>query len=203
MDLLRVIESTRQRVRYGQRSYNDGRWRADRFKKPFSYWLTFDFRFDRQIRDQRILLERGNVVWGAIIQANQDLFQPRGQFAILPAAIIYSADPVYDADIGLLIAQAHSMYDLKGRTCTPEMQAFGNKLANEMVADIKLPIPTGFTDGVQCYYSTLLIPRAHLPENHLANGFFPILIAPQETKAVMVLPKWYWDPELTEAWSES
>ena len=199
MDFRRVIESTRGNVRRAQASYSNANWRADRIKKPF--YAILDRRFDRQLRDQRILLERGRVVWGAIIQANQILFEPDGPHPILPAAIIYSADQRYDADPERLIEHAHNMYDLKGEACTPEMQAFADKLANEMEADVRLPIPKGFTDGAQCYYATPVIARKHLPGKYLAHGFFPVLIAPQETETVIVLPSSYWDSEFARAWS--
>lgn len=83
------------------------------------------------------------------------------------------------------------------------MQAFGDKLANEIVADIKLPIPKGFTDAAQCYYAMLLIARNHLPLNYLVHGFFPVLVAPEETDTVMILPQSYWDSEFKLAWSQS
>lgn len=201
MDFQHMIESTRENVRRAQASYSDANWRTDRIKKPLMFYILMDRRFNPQLRDQRMLLERGTVVWGAIIQANEILFDPKGMYPSLPAAIVYSTDRVYDANPELLIEQAHSMYDLKGKTCTPEMQAFADKLANEMVADIKLAIPRGFTDSAQCYYATLLIARKHLPQNHLANGFFPVLIAPNETDAVTVLPHAYWDSQFSSAWA--
>ena len=199
MDFRQVIESTRQNVRWAQASYSESNWLADRIRKPFAFYVTMDRRFDQQFRDQRILLQRGIVVWGAIIQANAILFEPKGRHPNLPAALIYSEDRVYDANPEYLIDHAHSMYELKGEACSPEMQAFGDKLANEFVMDIKLPIPQGFTDGIQCYYATLLIARKHLPGNYLANGFFPVLIAPQETDVAMVLPAAYWDSKFAPA----
>ncbi|MCP4095291.1 MAG: hypothetical protein GY880_04375 [Planctomycetaceae bacterium] len=198
-----IIESTRECTRRAQDSYSDLNWRADRIKKPFRFYLNGDWRFNTQFRDQRTLLQRGTVVWGAIVQANKVLFEQGGSCASLPAAIIYSLDPVYDNDPDRLIEHAHNLYDLKGKSCTPEMQAFGDKLANEIVADIKLPIPKGFTDPAQCYYAMLLIARKHLPLNYLAHGFFPVLVAPEETDTVMILPQSYWDSEFKLAWSQS
>lgn len=92
------------------------------------------------------------------------------------------------------------MYELKGVNCTPDMQAFADKLADETVIDIKLPVPRGFTGGRQCFYATLLISREHLPLNYLANSFFPVLVNLDETDTVTVLPKVYWDDELRSTW---
>jgi len=46
------------------------------------------------------------------------------------------------------------------------------------------------------------IQPSHLPAGHLASGFFPLLICPEKTEAVMVLPCPYWPEELREAWGE-
>lgn len=200
LDLAGSIEITRERVRQVQADYSDANFREDRIKKPLMFYVLFDKRFDPQFRDQRILLERGKVVWGAIIQANQMLFE-QGDVPNLPAGIIYSAETDYDGNPALLNEHGTRMYDLKGQKCDPKMQAFADKLANELVADIKLPIPRGFTDGVTCFYATLLMARKHLPFKRLANNFFPVLIAPDDTDTVMVLPKGYWDPEFKKAWS--
>ena len=50
------------------------------------------------------------------------------------------------------------------------------------------------------FIDTLMIARKHLPSKYLAQGFFPILMAAQETQAVTVLPCHYWDSALTQIW---
>ncbi|MFM7115779.1 MAG: hypothetical protein ACKO0N_04020 [Planctomycetota bacterium] len=195
-----LIDSTRRNLLRIQSGYSNSDFRKDRIKKPFLLHLIGDRRHDLQYRDQRILLERGVAVWGHIIQANRRLLDPKGGVAQPPAAIIYSTDHFFDARPDALSELASRIYELKGRAVTPEMQAFSDKLANEMVADMKLPIPLGFTDGRQCYYASLIICRRHLPMNFLASGLFPVLIAPQSTDTVMIAPQRYWDSGLVEAW---
>lgn len=202
MDFVDSIRITRERVREAQSSYSDGSYKQDRIKKPLMFYVTFDRRFDPQFRDQRILLERGRVVWGAIIQANEILFEHKGPCDNLPAAIMYSTGDDYDSQPERLVQHAHSLFDLKGKPCSPEMQAFGDKLANEIVADIKLAVPPGFTDGAETYYATLLMARKHLPFKYLASNFFPVLIAPEQTDSVMGLPKEYWDPDFKRSWAK-
>ncbi len=199
MNLERIINSTRDIVEDSQDEYSEADWREDRIKRSFLMAL-FDNRFNQQLRDQRLLLEEGYVVWAAIIQANQMLFEPNGDHTNLPGAIIYSEEDAFDAEPDALIEIAHGMFDLKGRKVSRQMQDFGDKLADEMVADIKLAIPRGFTDGVQCYYASILMARKHFPGGYLAHGFFPLLILPEETEAVMVLPHHYWDRSLSKAW---
>jgi hypothetical protein len=201
MDPKRLIESTRRNLLRAQGTYSNSDYRKDCIKKPFLLSLIGDRRHDAQYRDQRLLLERGMAVWGQIIQANRRLFDPMGGVAQLPAAIIYSTDRYFDQCPELLGDHASRLFDLKGQKVSPEMQAFSDKLADEMVADMKLPIPLGFTGGKHCYYASLIICRRHLPQGHLAAGLFPVLIAPDQTDVVMIAPKWYWDSNLVEAWS--
>ena len=203
MDFQSLLNSIRETTLRAQQSYSEDNWKADRIKKALMLYLIMDRRFDPQFRDQRLLLERGSVVWGSIVQANSALFEPRGGSESLPAAILYSLDPRFDAAPQQLTDYAHNMFDLKGQSVSPEMQDFADKLANEMVADIKLPVPVGFTGGLQCYYATLLIVRKHLPLRHLAQGIFPLLVAPQETDAVMILPQAYWGDFFRGLWTQA
>ncbi|MFT7640664.1 MAG: hypothetical protein ACI9G1_002408, partial [Pirellulaceae bacterium] len=69
MNLATSIATTRQNVQQAQQSYSDKDWNKDRISKPWMWYLMMESRFDEQFRDQRTLLERGQVVWGAIIQA--------------------------------------------------------------------------------------------------------------------------------------
>lgn len=200
MNFSQMIESTRERVRNTQATYSKQDWKLDRVKKPLAFYIFRIKENHEQFRDQRILLERGKVVWGSIVQANGAIFDPQGRFQEAGAAIMYSEDPFYDQNLDQLRAHAHNLYALKGQECSADMQAFSDKLADEKTADTKLAIPTGFTEGHPCFYATIMIFRKHLPVNYLANGYFPVLIAPEETDAVMILPHWYWDTALTQAW---
>lgn len=202
MDFESIINGTRASLDQARSTYSDDQFSNDRIRKPLSYYLTLDFRFNRQLRSQRPLIERGRVVWGAIVQANSVLFEPRGSSACLPADAMYCDDESLDAHPGSLVSYAHELFELKGEATTPEMQKFSRKLANETSGDVKLTIPTGFTEGHPCYLATILIARKHLPGNHLADGLFPMLILPEETKASMILPRDYWDDRLKEFWLE-
>lgn len=193
----RILEATRKTVRHQQACYSEQDFRKDRLK-----WLVhFQSGCYQQFKAQRILLHRGTVVWGAIIQANDALFRSGSCMdPALPAAIIYSDNPIFDAKPWMLHSFAQKMFDLKGKRVSREMQKFANRIGGEVAFDVKLEIPTGFTEGIQCYYSTLMIARKHLPGKYLAEDFFPILMLPNETKAVTVLPSRYWDSELVATW---
>jgi hypothetical protein len=114
MNLATSIATTRQNVQQAQQSYSDKDWNKDRISKPWMWYLMMESRFDEQFRDQRTLLERGQVVWGAIIQANEHLFQPKGGSDKLPAAVMYSLESFYDDNPEVLGDQASGLYDLKG-----------------------------------------------------------------------------------------
>ncbi len=200
MNFQRIIESTRANVRTVQTIYSNQHFDADRIRPPFPFYLWLDRRFRKQFKDQRMLLERGYVVWASIIQANRSLFDPNGPRTSLPAAIIYCADRSFDAQPAYLHDYARNLFAAKGKATSPEMQRFADKLADEFVADNRLAIPKTATGGAQCFYSTIMLSRDHFPLRCLSFPLFPILIAPQESEVGTPLPHVYWDQELRDAW---
>jgi hypothetical protein len=94
------------------------------------------------------------------------------------------------------------LFSIKGAQTDPELQVFADKLADEKSGDSKIPAPTSITNGVQCYYTTTMIVRKHLPEKYLAGSLFPYLVCPGYTEAGMVLPEVFW-PEhfINKFWS--
>ncbi|EDN69442.1 hypothetical protein BGP_1396 [Beggiatoa sp. PS] len=88
---------------------------------------------------------------------------------------------------------AHVLFKLKGKkTDDSELQNFADKLADECFMDLKLPIPTKLTEGIQYYYANILVQRKHLPNGVLSSSLFPLIVYPKETDAVMILPSRYW-----------
>ncbi|EDN69443.1 hypothetical protein BGP_1397 [Beggiatoa sp. PS] len=88
---------------------------------------------------------------------------------------------------------ARLLFQLKGKkTDDSKLQNFADKLADEYITDLKLPIPTKLTEGIQCYYASILVQRNHLPNGVLSGSLFPLIVHPKETDAVMILPSRYW-----------
>jgi hypothetical protein len=164
--------------------------------------LTFD-KLRMVLRNQDILRDHGRVVWGCIVQANQDLFHPANR-STLPANLLYSPDRFYDDEVEELQALAMGLFGLKGTAQDdPELKRFANAITDEMARTMRLDLPESITDGRRVYFTTTLIHPQHLPEGYLANGFFPLVICPEKTEAVMILPARFWPKEFREAWADA
>jgi len=158
--------------------------------------IFIDSHFMEFYNHQKLLASEGIIVWGNIIQANEKLFIEGNKD--YPAAIIYSLDPKMDGIPEVLQTASTSLFSVKGKRTDPELQIFSDKLADEMVRDWKIPIPTKLTEGIQCYYITTMVIRKHLPGGYLANSLFPFLVCPSKTDVGMILPEEYWAPEFKE-----
>ena len=45
-----------------------------------------------------------------------------------------------------------------------------------------------------------MVHRKHLPRGYLRANWFPLVVAPKETPASVILPGRYWDAELVRRW---
>jgi len=197
-----VIEETRRIFGDPPRKL---RW-ADRrrARMPVPRWVrqVRDQRFDEIFKNQDVLIQKGRIVWGAIVQANELLFE-RGR-EDHPAAIMYSLEPQMDSAVEVLENACHRLFSVKGTmTGDPELQEFADKLADEYVSDLRLPVPLPLTDGIPCHYSCIMVHRKHLPDRKLSMGVFPILANPFATDAVMILSCRYWPEILVDLWTSA
>jgi hypothetical protein len=154
-------------------------------------------------RDQHALRDQGRVVWGFLVQANQSLFDPGNRW-VLPASVLYSPSTYFDDRVPLLEGVARDLFRLKGNMPEDEeLKPFARALTDEMARPMRLQLPRSLCEGKKAYLTTCLIQPSHLPGGYLAVGYFPLLIWPEGTKSVMVLPARYWPEELRELWRES
>lgn len=194
------IQLTRKLLKSAQTQNKPNWWRKARIRSPWRSLIRADKRFDQQLEDQQILLTKGRVVWVSLIQANSMLFDRSNKMQGLPGAVLYSASSDFDADPLRLVDFAHGMFDMKGRVVTPAMQAFADKLADQIVADTRLAVPVDYTEGIQCWYASVLFDRKHMPAGFIAESGFPALIKPSLTPTVMMLPHLFWAPTIRGRW---
>lgn len=150
---------------------------------------------------EKILLEKGKVVWGYLIQANTSLFKPGKKDGF--AAIVYSLEPEFNNNLYELYRIATELYELKGATIEhPEvldLKSIATAITNEdKLFNVKISKSVALDKEV--YYTTMIISPKHLPRNYLSSCWFPILAAPEETNIVKVLPSKYWCSYLLKAW---
>lgn len=151
---------------------------------------------------KNLLLAKGIVVWGHIVQANSLLLKKgKNNYS---AAIVYSLDPIFNSNLSQLSRIAWELYELKNRRIEhPEvidLKAIANAITNETDCLFNIKIPESIALDRVVYYTTIAVYRQDLPTKCLRNNWFPLLIAPGVTENVMILPAKYWHRNLVRAW---
>jgi hypothetical protein len=165
--------------------------RKHRLKRPAWLRAEGDGRFGPIYASQDRLLTDGICVWGRIVQANRLLYEPGRDDC--PAVVLYSPDRATTIDPSVLVDTASTLYESKGLyTGDPELQVFADKLDDEHVTDLKLRVPGRLSQGLECYYTCIMVCRHHLPGGVLHGRLFPLIVCPAHTEATMILPGWYW-----------
>ncbi len=147
-------------------------------------------RFKELFENQDVLFSEGKVVWGTLIQANSLLFSP-GPYDH-PAVILYSLDEEIDSNPKLIKKIAKRVYKLKGKKTDKDLQEFSDMLKSEHTRKWKIPIPLHISKNIQCFYTTSLILRKHLPFGYIYDRLFPYLVCPEKTNVGSILPSRYW-----------
>lgn len=174
-------------------SRTEDHMRHDRIVPPdwlLEYGEIKPSRFTRLFEDQDVLFSYGSAVWGRIIQANSDLFSP-GPYD-LPAVVCYSLDERIDSKPKIIEKVATLLFSLKGKQTDQDLQEFSDLLKSERTTKWKIPIPPRISNNIQCFYTTSLIVRRHLPDGYLYSGLFPYLVCPEKTNVGTILPSRYW-----------
>jgi hypothetical protein len=203
MDAAYCLYQTRQR--FQEQCHKGFSWKQFLYNCLIPPWwmvLEHDRRFCALYRDQNVLLKKGVVVWGRLVQANNLLFKP-GKWDH-PAVIVCSPAPVFDSNLRELTRIANDLYELKDQKLEhPEMAdfvTFADVITNEMDCLFNVEIPDSLTLNQLVYFTSIMVCRKHLPGGYLKSDWFPVLIAPEKTPAAMILPSKYWLPELRRAW---
>jgi hypothetical protein len=172
-------------------------WFARLFGRASQPALPDDFHGTAQQGDQ--LVSRGQVVWGAIAQANTLLFSHGPDNA--PANVVWSQDPSFDDRPADLAEIGRAVFRLKDTTPDdPELLETARTLTNELNAVTDLEIPRKLTRGVRVRMTTTLMLRSCLPGGVLVGTFFPLLIDPEAPETNCVLPAPFWPAGLAAEW---
>ncbi len=154
------------------------------------------------LRDQSLLRAQGRIVWGFLVQANDSLFRSDNQ-STLPANVIYSPDTFFDDGVSSLLGLARGIFELKGTVPGDlHLKQFALAVSNETLRTMRLRVPPALSEGREVFFTTCLIHPPHLPGGWLADSHFPLVICPEKTDAVMVLPSAYWPDVLRSSWME-
>jgi hypothetical protein len=161
-------------------------------------WFRATDRLAEVYRRLELLLLEGEVVWGALVQANNKLFRPGPDDH--PALAIYATDRSFDEGSTDLQAIAHQLFRLKNTTPDdPAERRLAGLITNEMDRGMGWTVPKSLTGGREVLSSTFMVFRSHLPGRHLQSGWFPLLIH-AATPAIMIVPSLYWPRTLVTPW---
>lgn len=150
--------------------------------------------------DQKLLLTQGIVVWGYLLQANTGLFAPGEDD--LPGASIYSPELHLQDDLARLASLSEEITALrKGGGKNPKEKEIGKWLADERTTFMAHPIPSSIAGTTPLLSGCHMFIRKHLPGGTLTTSYFPLLVHPK-TKAVLVVPARYWDPDFVTMWTQ-
>lgn len=143
------------------------------------------------------IFKNGRVVWGALIQANDSLFDILG-LAAAPGEVVF--DPAGNTSWQDLHVAAQRLMAMKGKFFEDKDQLYiSNYLANERIRVFGLNAGNVLA-GHRLVISTTWFQRWHLPGRVLAQGIFPIVVADDGSNMVLPLPAPFWPPEATELW---
>jgi hypothetical protein len=202
MDPVCAIAACRDLLGPPERDLGRLGWRKFRTRQPLWSWLdpADDIRMYFQYLQRTFV--HGHVVWGHIVQANEDLFK-RGR-SNAPADVVFNFDPACDGEVGHLEALASALFDLKGtRPADPALRHTADKLTDEYARDYGVPVPAPFAGYPGYLMSVTYIDRRHLPAGRLCEGLLPLLVHPRSPHVAAVVPSRFWDADFVEWWLES
>ena len=149
-------------------------------------------------RDQKKLIDHGQVAIAMLVQGNVTLFKKGYEDA--PANVVYSDDLRAENLLDRLRAAALKIFEMKGTEPEdPDALKFAKMVSYEYSRGFRITVPDKFAPDLNVTYTTIMVHRKHLPEGYLANEFFPLLIH-EESRAAMILPARYWSKELLADW---
>lgn len=152
-------------------------------------WCYANFGWFAQIGFDRIL-KRGDVVWAALVQANQALFYPDPENSNYPATVVYSRQLTSDPQ--KLLPIAGQLYAAKGRRSRDrDLRKIGAALQRETQSTARLRVPKSITNDVNCAMTEVAFDRrshaACFPHrNSISNTRAPEL-AVGRVRAVLAL----------------
>jgi hypothetical protein len=166
---------------------------------PQPDWMRPEDSLNEVLARQKLLLSEGRVVWGALIQANSQMFEPG--HANCPGLLVYSHDAHFDDHPMELRQVGRAVFSLKGTTPPdPELASLAQLVTEEVDRTLQFRLPRVFSRHEVCSGIFMLF-RQHIPNGVLSCGLFPVLTHPA-TPAVLMLPFEFWPIELIVMWKE-
>ena len=164
-------------------------------------WLDSKDPMSELYSKKAMLLQQGEIVFAAIVQANTILFKRFPPFNC-PAQIVYSADPYFAENPEVLYDLAYGIYRYKGQVLDrvpKEWKEVSRVITDEYDRSDFVFSLTRENRSVEYRLIPTMIFRKLLPKRKLCGNLLPVLMIPN-CKQVFILPKRYWTKKFTEAW---
>lgn len=199
LDVSRALADCREAL--GTRTTSSWHAIAREVELERPHWLRSDDGLARVFDHQERLFVRGRVVLGALVQANQLLFQHGDVGA--PLEVVYSEDPWFEENPDELHRIAARAFELKAETPEdPELAPLAAHLADEHGRAHRMRVPDVLTGGRVVHLGTTYASRRTLPNGWIQHALLPVLVAPDSTPACMLLPAKLWPREWLARWAD-
>lgn len=134
----------------------------------------------------------GVIVWGKVIQANEDIFKP-GE-SNHPGELVYSFDEALNKNPRYLIHVADQLFALNDtKPDNRKLKEIADYLTDGTVRVFGLLVPKSISSQYTCRISTTFFVRKHLHESRLINGLMPIFVSPGKPYIALPVPCKYWE----------
>lgn len=170
--------------------------------KPLWLMLHGDNPLNAVYKDKNILFQSGSVYFASLVQANAALFDSDNR-ADHPAVFLYSTHPVVEQYPDVLKIISEIIFSYKGMPAdsVPESLREVVRIITDELDCSSVDFTVSMThpenpderiENIDVHFRVLMVFHEDLPEHYLRGELFPILVAPNQTKASMLLPKEYW-----------
>ena len=207
------LAEARQSFGKGPRKFDDATQSYLYMPEAWIFSLMFFVPLCKLIKKsrQKRIFEKGQVVWGHIIQANNTLWVPATREAMqskgtdfYPGELVFSPDPKKQVTPEFLGEVAERLVGLREKPSNaPELKQISDYLRAETVRAYGWAVPPRLSPKVDCCISTTVFLRKHLPGGYLTEAFMPIVISDQPPYYAMPLPARYWPPDFIEYWTQN
>ncbi|HVX85707.1 MAG TPA: hypothetical protein VH253_13075 [Phycisphaerae bacterium] len=149
--------------------------------------------------DAELLRRYGQIVWGVVIEVCNGA--PPGFVAVV---VLYSLEDVFTEDVAGLVEIGRWVKGLKTTgQVDPRSAAVAAMVRCEWANGQCLSLPMDLVSGREIYVATAAWRRSGLPSHRLANVVLPVVVLPEATPAVGVLPVSCWPGEFAGEWIAS
>ena len=166
-------------------------------------WLDSEDPMSEIYENKSLLLQKGEVIYAHIVQANTILFKRFPSFDC-PAQIVYSLDPYFMEQPDVLQDIAWGIYSYKGQdlNSVPDEWKETARVITDEYDRTDFTFTLNLNDRLLEYHMIpTMIYRKLLPKRKLCGNLLPVLALP-ESKQVLILPNKYWTNNFTKAWVE-